>query len=70
MDSANEPGTTNLKGTGPAQVIIYTTRNEDGSIAGGTAVFDVNSRLATAATITGLHVHDGGAGVNGPVTIP
>src|SRR5204863_1494921 len=35
MDSANEPGTTNLKGTGPAEVIIASIRNEDGSIAGG-----------------------------------
>ena len=45
MDSANEPGTINVKGTGPAQVIAFTLRNEDGSVAAGTVVFDVNYRF-------------------------
>jgi len=70
MDSANEPGTINLKGTGPAEIFMATTRNEDGSISGGSTAFDVNYRMAGPATFTGLHIHDGGAGVNGPVTIP
>jgi CHRD domain len=59
-----------VKGTAPAQVGIVTARNEDGSIAAGVVVFDVNYRLPSTATITGLHIHDAGPGVNGAITVP
>jgi uncharacterized protein (TIGR03437 family) len=70
MDSANETGTVNVKGTAPTQVGVVTARNEDGSIAAGVVVFDVNYRLPSTATITGLHIHDAGPGVNGAITVP
>jgi uncharacterized protein (TIGR03437 family) len=70
LDSANEPGTVNVKGTGPTQIGVVTSRNQDGTIAAGAVIFDVNYRLPSTAMITGLHIHDGPAGVNGPVTIP
>jgi uncharacterized protein (TIGR03437 family) len=70
MDSANETGTVNDKGTAPSQIGILTTRNEDGSIAAGTVAFDVNYRLPKVETITGMHIHDAGAGVNGSISIP
>lgn len=70
MDSVNEPGTINLKGTAPAQVIVSTTRNEDGSVSGGTVMFDVNYRFGATANITGLHIHDAGAGVNAGISVP
>ena len=70
MDSVNEVATVNVKGTAPAQVGVVTARNEDGSIAAGVVVFDVNYRLPSTATITGLHIHDAGAGVNGAITVP
>lgn len=69
MDSANETGTVNDKGTAPSRFDILTTRNEDGSIAGGLVAFDVNYRMPKVETITGLHIHDAGAGVNGAVSI-
>ena len=47
-----------------------TLRNEDGSIAAGTVFFDVNYRMAGAASFTGLHIHDAGKGVNGAISIP
>ena len=70
MDSANEVGTVNLKGTAPAVISLHTLRNEDGSVAAGTVFFDVNYRLAGAANFTGLHIHDGAKGANGPISIP
>ncbi len=70
MDSANETGTVNVKGTGPAEIGVLTTRNEDGSIATGLVAFDVNYRLPATATITGLHIHDAGLGVNGAISVP
>lgn len=70
MDSANEVGTINSKGTGPAQVSVFSTRNEDGSISGGVVAFDANYRMPGAMTITGLHIHDAGLGVNGSISVP
>jgi uncharacterized protein (TIGR03437 family) len=70
MNSANETTTTHVTATAPAVVTLHTIRNEDGSVAAGTVFFDVNYRLPGAATFTGLHIHDGLAGVAGPVTIP
>lgn len=69
MDSANETGTVNDKGTAPSRIGILTTRNPDGSIASGFVTFDVNYLLPKVETITGLHIHDAGTGVNGPVSV-
>ena len=70
MDSANETGTVNFKGTAPALITVHTFRNEDRSVAAGTVFFDVNYRFNGAATFTGLHIHDAPAGVNGAISIP
>ena len=70
MDSANETANTNAKGTAPTQVGVITTRAEDGTVDGGVVAFDVNYRMPSTATITGLHIHDAGAGVNGAITVP
>ncbi|HWB84582.1 MAG TPA: CHRD domain-containing protein [Bryobacteraceae bacterium] len=70
MDSANEPGTPSVKATAPAVVTVHTLRNENGSVAAGTVFFDVDYRFPAQAQFTGLHIHDGKAGVNGPVTVP
>jgi uncharacterized protein (TIGR03437 family) len=70
LDSANEVGNVNFKGTAPSLVTLHTIRNEDGSIAAGSVFFDVNYLFSGAATFTGLHIHDGGKGVNGSISIP
>jgi len=71
MLPANEtPPIVGLAATGTSAVSIYTLRNADGSVAAGTAIFDVNFRgFPAATTFTGLHIHDGPAGVAGGVTI-
>jgi len=70
MDSANETATTNLKGTAPSLITLHTLRNEDGSISSGSVFFDVNYRFPSAASFTGLHIHDAGLGVNGSISVP
>ena len=70
MDSANEPGTITAKETAPVQVVLRVVRNEDGTVAGGFVFFDINYRFAGNTTVTGLHIHDGLAGINGPISIP
>lgn len=71
MQPANEtPPITGLSAYGTARAVVFTVRNPDGSVAAGTVLFDVNYRGFPAGTsITGLHIHDGAAGVAGPVTI-
>src|SRR5262249_42086963 len=38
--------------------------------AAGSVLFDVNYRFPSTTTITGLHIHDAGKGVNGPISVP
>lgn len=47
----------------------YTVRNADGSVQAGTVIFDGNVRFPSGQNVTATHIHDGLAGVNGPVTI-
>jgi uncharacterized protein (TIGR03437 family) len=70
LDSANEPGSPNYKGTAPSLITLHTIRNEDGSISGGSVFFDVNYRFTGPMTFTGLHIHDAGPGVNGTISVP
>jgi uncharacterized protein (TIGR03437 family) len=70
MSSANETAKTNVTTTAPAIVTLHTIRNEDGSVAGGNVFFDVDYRFAGSTQITGLHIHDAPAGVNGGISIP
>ena len=70
LDSANETAAIKLTGTAPSRITVRTLRNEDGSVAAGTVFFDVNYRMAGAASFTGLHIHDAGKGVNGAISIP
>jgi uncharacterized protein (TIGR03437 family) len=67
--SSEVPPITDVNASAPAVVNIHTIRSADGSVAQGVAIFDVNYRFPGAETFTGLHIHNGKAGENGPVTI-
>lgn len=70
LPSNETPPITGLNANGIAKVSVYTIRNADASVAGGTVIFDVNFRgFPAGTTFTGLHIHDGAAGVMGPVRI-
>jgi len=68
--SSNETGTVHYQGDARSLITLHTIRNEDGTIATGSVFFDVNLEFSGPATFTGLHIHDGGLGVNGSVSIP
>ena len=71
MQPSNEtPPIAGLNATGTTDVATFLLRNGDGSVAAGTVIFDVNFRgFPAGTTFTGLHIHDGAAGVAGNVTI-
>ncbi len=70
MSSANEiPAITNPQATGTASVTIFRSFDVFGMVTNGLAIFEVNYDLGGPATITGLHIHRGGADVNGPVLV-
>jgi uncharacterized protein (TIGR03437 family) len=71
MSPANENPPIAIDGSGLGKVSLYTARGADGNPMAGAIIFDINPRFgAVPATVfTNLHVHDGDAGVNGPVTL-
>ena len=70
MPSNEVPAVTNLTASAPGQISFYTLRNYDGSVAAGTAVFDVDPEFPSSTKFVGMHVHSGAAGSSGPVVIP
>lgn len=63
------PPVTGLEAQAHAAFTIHTLRNNEGHVLAGVTIFDVNFRFPGEVQFTGLHVHDGIAGVNGPVTL-
>ncbi len=70
MPSNEVPAVAGLTASAPSEITFYTLRNYDGSVAAGTAVFDVNPEFTGSTTFVGMHVHSGAAGTAGPVVIP
>ena len=70
MLPANEvPAINNVTASAQATITAVIHRDSGGNITSGTVYFDVNYNFAQAVTVDGLHIHQGGAGVNGPIRI-
>ena len=69
LPSNEVPPITGLDASAPARYVAYTIRHEDGNVLAGVAEFDVNFRFPGETEFTGLHIHNGPAGVNGPISI-
>jgi uncharacterized protein (TIGR03437 family) len=72
LQPGNEtPPVTGSNADAVTAVTIDALRNPDGTIAAGQVNFNVNFRnFPASTTITGLHIHQGLAGVAGPIVIP
>jgi uncharacterized protein (TIGR03437 family) len=70
MPSNEVPPVMDLAASAPGQITFYTLRNYDGSVAAGTAVFDIDPAFPSSTKFVGMHVHSGAAGSSGPVVIP
>ena len=70
MSPANEvPPIAGLDVSASGSATILYTRDANGVVNDGTVIYDVNYRFPGAVTITGLHIHPGAAGVNGPARL-
>src|SRR5438477_10740069 len=69
MLPSNEVPAVSIAATGNATLIAHIVRDDAGKIISGAVDFNVNYAFPGAVTLTGLHIHPGAAGVNGPVTI-
>lgn len=70
MSTANQvPPLVGLDASAGASFGMHLLRRPDGSSMAAYAVFDVNHRFPGETTFTGLHIHNGPAGANAPVTI-
>jgi uncharacterized protein (TIGR03437 family) len=67
---ASEVPPVNRPGASAAgMVTAHTIRNDDGTIAAGVVVYDVNFRFPGAIRFNNMHIHSGAAGVSGGVVI-
>lgn len=70
MSTANEvPPATGVTASAKALIGLHLRYDSAGNIVSGVVEFDVDYSFADPVTITGLHIHPGAAGVNGPVVI-
>lgn len=70
LSSANEvPAIEGLNASGSALVWIHVVRSSSGTITEAVADFQVRYTFPGPITVTGLHIHSGIAGQNGPVLI-
>ncbi len=69
LPSNEVPAIPGLEAAGLAAVDVHSVRNAAGAVEAASVQFDVNFAFAGAIEVTGLHIHDGEAGINGPVRI-
>lgn len=69
LSPANEVPALTLNASGAATVNVHVIRDTAGRIVSGSVDFEISYAFPGAVNITGLHIHRGAAGVNGPVII-
>jgi hypothetical protein len=71
LSSVNEvPVPQGVSATGTATIVALTARNKQNRVVSGEVLFDIRYTGFPASTnFTGLHIHTGAAGANGPVSI-
>jgi len=70
LSPANEThAVTGAAASGQATMTLFLRRSDAGAILSGTVYFHVHYNFGSAVTVTGLHIHQGGAGVDGPIRI-
>jgi hypothetical protein len=63
------PRVKGLRALADGNVTLDVTRDDSGAITSGEVVFYFNYDFPGSVTITGLHVHQGARGANGPIVV-
>jgi len=70
MSTQNEVPPTTVTGSGIASVVVLRGQGPNGTVPLATAIFNMDYKDFAPGTIfTGFHIHNGAAGINGPVII-
>lgn len=69
LSTFNEVPPVALAASGTGTVWLHVVRDAQGEVVSGSVDFDVNYKFPAEASITAMHIHNGAAGVNGPVVI-
>jgi uncharacterized protein (TIGR03437 family) len=70
MSPKNEVPPTPVSTSGIASVVVLRGHDSNGSVAAAEAIFNLQySGFDAGTNLTGFHIHNGAAGVNGPVII-
>jgi uncharacterized protein (TIGR03437 family) len=70
LSSNNEVPPIANTATGAATVLVHTVRDASGQLVSGSVDAHVSYKFPAAVTITAMHIHRAGAGVNGGVVVP
>jgi uncharacterized protein (TIGR03437 family) len=69
MQPGNEVPAITDTSVGNAIIWVHVVKDATGAITSGSVDFDVSTKFSGAVTATGLHIHNGNAGVNAGVVI-
>src|SRR5688500_12134707 len=69
MLTSNEVPPVTINASGTATMWLHVIKDAQGRVTSASTDFQVNFQLPGATRITGLHIHNGRAGENGPVRI-
>jgi uncharacterized protein (TIGR03437 family) len=70
MQPANEVPAITDTSLGNVIILLHVIRDSSGAITSGSVDFDIATKFSGAVTVTGLHIHNAAAGVNGGIVIP
>src|SRR3954447_10465912 len=70
MQAANEVPPLTDGSSANAIVYVHAILDSSGKAVSGSVDFDISTRFSGAVTVTGLHIHNAAAGVNGTIVIP
>ena len=70
MLPANETPPTSINSSATAIILVHEVWDSAGALKSGSVEFTIFYKFPAANTVTGLHIHNGAAGVAAPVVIP
>ena len=70
MQPGNEVPAITDTSSANAIIWVHVVKDASGNVTSGSVDFDVSTKFSSAVTVTGLHIHNGAAGVSAGIVIP